>query len=134
MCGVARGTALYIFRPHIAFRYREVAQQIAEREFSVRVSPVDFVRRNAARHTHGALANSFPIMQKRLDCGDFHTGLERLNDCAMSLPHELAGAGGGERGASVEKSEQGITRYQANALRDDAQSDAHRELHARGEN
>src|SRR5580704_9651533 len=134
MRGVASRTALHIFRPHIAFRYGEVAQQIAERELSFGVRPIDFVGRNASRDAHGALANGSPIVEERLNGEDFHTDLEHLIDYRESLAHELAGAGGGERCASVEKSEQGITRYQANALCDDAESDTHGELHACREN
>src|SRR4029077_2197297 len=55
--GVAGGPALHVFAPHITFRYGKMPQDVAEGELSRRMSPVDFVRRDAARYAHGAFAN-----------------------------------------------------------------------------
>src|SRR5580765_1827564 len=69
---VAAGPALDIFGPHVAFRYGEMPQQVAGREFSWRVAPINFVQRDAARHAHGAPTNISKIVQERLDGFDFH--------------------------------------------------------------
>ena len=47
-------------------------QEITKREFAGRVGPIDFVRRDATRYAHGALANISKIVQERLNGFDFH--------------------------------------------------------------
>jgi hypothetical protein len=69
---VGGGPALHVFGPHVSFRHGEMPQNVAEREFSVGVCPIDFVGRDAPRHAHGPLANDPEIMQKWLNGFDFH--------------------------------------------------------------
>ncbi len=72
MSGVTAEFSLDIFRPHEALGHCEMPQDIAKREFAGRIGPVDFVRRDTARHAHGALANISKIVQERLYGFDFH--------------------------------------------------------------
>jgi hypothetical protein len=82
---VAAGVALCGLRPHEAFCHCDVPQQIAQREFSRCVAPVQFVRRNAARHAHGAFAHISEILQERLNGSDFHENLVEADKVSMKL-------------------------------------------------
>src|SRR5882672_3551466 len=73
---VARRMALRVFRPHVALGHRQVAQNIAQREFFRGVRPINLVARNAASNTHGALAHTPEIVQERLNTDNFHDTLQ----------------------------------------------------------
>jgi len=72
---VTGGSALHVFGPHVTLGYGEMPKDVAERELSGRVGPIDFVRRDAARDAHGTLANISTIVQEWLNGFDFHGGL-----------------------------------------------------------
>jgi hypothetical protein len=73
--GVAGGTALDGFGPHVALGDGDVAEEIAEGEFVGGVGPVDFVGRDAAGDAHGAFAYVMEVVEERLDGLDFHGAL-----------------------------------------------------------
>ena len=83
--GVAGGTALHGFGPHVTLGDGDVAQKIAERELSWYVGPIDFIGRDAARHAQGTLAYIFKIFRKWLDGDDFHGALAKILNLAAIL-------------------------------------------------
>src|SRR6266478_7094793 len=84
---VARRMALRVFRPHVALGNRQVAQNIAQREFFRCVRPINLVGRNAPSHTHGALAHTPEIMQERLNADNFHDYLQYVYlDVTSGIP------------------------------------------------
>src|SRR5208337_3956863 len=72
---ILAGLPLQIFSPKIAFGDREVPQEIAKREFSRRVSPIELVGRDATRYAHGAFADGAKVVEERFDGLDFHEDL-----------------------------------------------------------
>ena len=71
--GIGAGPALHDFRKHEAIDGGDVSEQVAEGEYAVAESPVDFVRRNGARHSHGALMNLLKVVQELCEVADFHS-------------------------------------------------------------
>src|SRR5579864_5606613 len=69
---IAARMALDGFGPHITFDDRDVAKEIAERESSWGVGPVDFIWRDAASDAHGAFADVLLIAEEGLDGMKFH--------------------------------------------------------------
>src|SRR6202040_3402913 len=55
--GIPARASRYGLREHVALDGRDVPHQIAESKFSLVVGPIQLVRRNAARDSHGALVN-----------------------------------------------------------------------------
>jgi hypothetical protein len=70
---------LNIFRPHVAFGYRQMAKQITKREFSRCVGPINLVGRDTSRDPERALARITEILQKRLNGKNFHAQIPKCS-------------------------------------------------------
>src|SRR5688500_8749354 len=72
MPGIAARFQLSILSVHIPLNRRDVPDQIGKREFSVLVSPIDPLRRDALDDSQCALPDPFVVFKERADSVDFH--------------------------------------------------------------
>jgi len=75
MLRVTANVPLNILREHESFRDRDMPQQIAQCEFTGRITPIHLVRWHTPRHPHRALPHIPKIVQKRLYRPYLHTHL-----------------------------------------------------------
>src|ERR1700757_5144224 len=117
MSGVSAWPTAHRLRPNPALCYGKVTQQIAEGEFARCARPIDFLRGNAARHAHGALAHIAKVMKEWLNGAYFHESSQTETD-DKSSPHKLPRANRRHSRTGVEQCEQRISSNQADSLGD----------------